>query len=313
MTIKVVAIKELLWSWHPIPSSWIVVPASDLDTINSADVLVQANIKQNKKERKLGKFYNIIEDSNKPWICVESAVFRRNMPHPDPGKPGKSYHRFSWYSYFQDEGYYNNINCPDDRWKQVKADQQLEVKDWRTKGEYVLLTLQRPGDSSLKNLLTKHGSYKGFLEFTINEIKKHTDRKILVRPHPSRRNDQLKMLADLNLPGIEISNNVSAEGFLSGATALQADFDRAWAVVGFNSNALTESIMEGIPTFSMCPSSMAWDCSNKDLSTIESPLTFDRQQWLNNLSYCQWREDECIAGLPWEHLKPLYPNLLKNH
>ena len=281
MTIKVVAIKELLWSWHPIPSSWIVVPASDLDTINSADVLVQANIKQNKKERKLGKFYNIIEDSNKPWICVESAVFRRNMPHPDPGKPGKSYHRFSWYSYFQDEGYYNNINCPD--------------------------------DSSLKNLLTKHGSYKGFLEFTINEIKKHTDRKILVRPHPSRRNDQLKMLADLNLPGIEISNNVSAEGFLSGATALQADFDRAWAVVGFNSNALTESIMEGIPTFSMCPSSMAWDCSNKDLSTIESPLTFDRQQWLNNLSYCQWREDECIAGLPWEHLKPLYPNLLKNH
>jgi hypothetical protein len=121
------------------------------------------------------------------------------------------------------------------------------------------------------------------------------------------------MLADLNLPGIEISNNVSAEGFLSGATALQADFDRAWAVVGFNSNALTESIMEGIPTFSMCPSSMAWDCSNKDLSTIESPLTFDRQQWLNNLSYCQWREDECIAGLPWEHLKPLYPNLLKNH
>ena len=213
----------------------------------------------------------------------------------------------------RDEGYYNNINCPDDRWKQVKADQQLEVKDWRTKGEYVLLTLQRPGDSSLKNLLTKHGSYKGFLEFTINEIKKHTDRKILVRPHPSRRNDQLKMLADLNLPGIEISNNVSAEGFLSGATALQADFDRAWAVVGFNSNALTESIMEGIPTFSMCPSSMAWDCSNKDLSTIESPLTFDRQQWLNNLSYCQWREDECIAGLPWEHLKPLYPNLLKNH
>ena len=107
MTIKVVAIKELLWSWHPIPKSWIIVPASDLDTINSADVLVQANIKENKKQRKIGKFYKIIEDSNKPWICVESAVFRRNMPHPDPGKPGKSYHRFSWYSYFT----HGNIVC----------------------------------------------------------------------------------------------------------------------------------------------------------------------------------------------------------
>ena len=51
MTIKVVAIKELLWSWHPIPKSWIIVPASDLNTINSADVLVQANIKENKKQR----------------------------------------------------------------------------------------------------------------------------------------------------------------------------------------------------------------------------------------------------------------------
>ena len=71
--------------------------------------------------------------------------------------------------------------------------------------------------------------------------------------------------------------------------------------------------MEGIPTFSMCPSSMAWECSNKDLSALDNPQTFERQQWLNNLAYCQWREDECIAGLPWEHLKPLYPNLLKHH
>ena len=159
MTIKVVAIKELLWSWHPLPSSWIVAPASDMDTINSADVLVQANIKENKKQRKIGKYYEIIENSGKPWICAESAVFRRNMPHPDPARQGKTYHRFSWYSYFRDEGLYNNQNCPDDRWKQVQADQKLVVKEWRTKGEYILVTLQRPGDSSLKNLLAKHGDY----------------------------------------------------------------------------------------------------------------------------------------------------------
>ena len=313
MTIKVVAIKELLWSWHPLPSSWIVAPASDMDTINSADVLVQANIKENKKQRKIGKYYEIIENSGKPWICAESAVFRRNMPHPDPARQGKTYHRFSWYSYFRDEGLYNNQNCPDDRWKQVQADQKLVVKEWRTKGEYILVTLQRPGDSSLKNLLAKHGDYQSFISYTVKEIRKHTDRKILIRPHPSRRETQLKIIEDLNLSGIEISQNVSTEGMLSGAEALQADFNKAWAVVGFNSNALTESIMEGIPTFSMCPSSMAWECSNKDLSLIETPNMFERQQWLNNLAYCQWREDECIAGLPWEHLKPLYPNLLNRH
>ena len=90
---------------------------------------------------------------------------------------------------------------------------------------------------------------------------------------------------------------------LSGGDELYADFKDAWAVVGFNSNALTESVCEGIPTFSMCPSSMAWECSNKTLKLIEQPMMFDRQQWLNNLGYCQWNETECINGLPWEHLK----------
>ena len=57
MRIKVVAIKAVLWSWHPLPSSWIIAPASDMDTINSADVLVQANIKENKKQRKICLLY----------------------------------------------------------------------------------------------------------------------------------------------------------------------------------------------------------------------------------------------------------------
>ena len=70
----------------------------------------------------------------------------------------------------------------------------------------------------------------------------------------------------------------------------------------FNSNALTESICEGIPTFSLCPSSMAWECSNKNLNTLENLEYFDRQQWLNNLGYCQWREDEIAKGDPWYHL-----------
>jgi hypothetical protein len=51
---------------------------------------------------------------------------------------------------------------------------------------------------------------------------------------------------------------------------------------------------------------MAWDCSNKDLKDIENPKLFDRSQWLNNLGYCQWREDEIARGDPWEHLRKKY-------
>lgn len=107
------------------------------------------------------------------------------------------------------------------------------------------------------------------------------------------------MLKDFD---VDISKNTQGAGLLEGGSGLQRDFDNAYCVVGFNSNALTESVMEGIPTFSMCASSMAWQCSNTDLSQIETPKFFDRQQWLNNLGYCQWREDEIARGDPWFHL-----------
>ena len=297
--IKIVAIKELLWAYHPLPNDVIIVPFDNKSVIDSADILLQTNIKGGKREKKLGKIYQYVIDSGKPFICVESAVFRRNMPTPPNPM---AYHRWSWTSYFRDEGDYCNENSPPDRWNQIKTDQNIEIKSWRTEGEYILLLLQRPGDTSLTKLIDKHGSYENFVSYTIKEIKKNTDRDILIRPHPSRKQAQIKIIESLNLTGITISNTPSKEGSLSGGDGLYTDFSNAWAVVGFNSNALTESVCEGIPTFSMCPSSMAWDVSNKSLEDLESPMLFERQQWLNNLGYCQWREDECLNGDPTKHL-----------
>lgn len=301
--MKIVAIKELLWTYHPLPDTVLVVPFSDKKTVESADVLLQTNIKGGKKSKQLGKIYQYVIDSGKPYICVESAVFRRNMPTPPNPK---AYHRWSWFSYFRDEGDYCNKNSPSDRWQQIQKDQNIKIKDWSSPGDKILLILQRPGDTSLIRLVDKHGSYENFLSNTILEIRKNTDRKILIRPHPSRRDTQLKIIDNLHLKNIEISQTPAMSGALSGGDGLYKDFSEAWAAVGFNSNALTESICEGIPTFSLCPSSMAWECSNTDLKYLEKPKTFDRQQWLNNLGYCQWREDECLQGLPIKHLMRKY-------
>ena len=300
----VVGIEEMYRN-HPIPNlpNFKIVPWADQDTIQSADVLIQNNI-ISQKRKKFKKYYQYVLDSNKPFIVTESAVFRRNMK--GPGSPG-AYHRYSWTSYFQDEGNYCNENSPSDRWLRIQREQNIEIKDWKTIGEYILVVLQRPGDSSLKNLLEKHGSYENFLGFTLNEIKKYTDRPIRVRMHPLRQDRQLQVLKNFN---VDISTNTlgssQSAGLLEGGDGLYEDFRNAYAVVGFNSNALTESICEGIPTFSMCASSMAWDCSNKDLKDIENPKLFDRSQWLNNLGYCQWREDEIARGDPWEHLRKKY-------
>lgn len=294
--LLVVGIQEMYRN-HPIPNlpNFKIVPWKDQDTILSADIYIQNNI-IGQKRKKLNKYYQFILDSNKPFIVTESAVFRRNMIQPPNPM---AYHRYSWTSYFRDEGNYCNENSPPDRWLRIQKEQRIEIKDWRTTGEYILVILQRPGDSSLKNLVETHGSYKNFVEYTLQKIKENTDRPIRVRMHPLRQDRQLEILKNFD---IEISTNTQGAGLLEGGDGLYEDFRNAYAVVGFNSNALTESVCEGIPTFSMCPSSMAWDCSNKEMSTIEKPEYFERNQWLYNLGYCQWREDEISRGDPWFHL-----------
>lgn len=294
--LLVVGIREMYRN-HPIPNlpNFKIVPWEDQDTIQSADVYIQNNI-ISQKRKKFKKYYQFILDSNKPFIVTESAVFRRNMVQPPNPM---AYHRYSWTSYFQDEGDYCNTNSPPNRWLRIQQEQKIQIKDWRTNGEYILVILQRPGDSSLKNLIEKHSSYEGFISYTINQIKKYTDRSIRVRMHPLRQEQQLEVLKNFD---IEISTNIHGAGVLEGGDGLYKDFSNAYAVVGFNSNALTESVCEGIPTFSMCASSMAWDCSNKNLENLENPILFERNQWLYNLGYCQWREDEIARGDPWIHL-----------
>ena len=302
---SVVAINELLWTYHPLDPSWESVSFRDKLVLEQADILAQTNIIGSKK-RKHQPMYDYIIQSGKPWIVAESAVFRRNMVHPPASN---AYHRYSWYSYLRDEAIYCNLNSPSDRWNRVQQEQRIEIKPWRTQGDYVLLCLQKPGDSSLARLVKQYGSYDAFISSILQQIRAHTDRKIRIRMHPLRHDRQLSAIksAEITVDNIEMSpNSIAGNGF-NGGEGLQKDFDDAYAVVGFNSNALTESVCEGIPTFSLCPGSMALPMGTDDLSLIESPPTPDRTQWLYDLAYCQWREDEVANGAMWDHLKQAWP------
>lgn len=280
---------------------------SEIEQLEGADVLVQTNIIGSKK-RKHQPMYDYIIRSGKPWIVAESAVFRRNLvPPPHPA----SYHRYSWYSYLRDEAVYCNENSPSDRWEQIQREQKITIKPWRTQGEYVLLLLQKPGDSSLARLTARYATYDVFISSILNKIRSYTDRKIVIRMHPLRQDRQLEAIntAQISLKNIAISKNFTASNGFEGGEGLYRDFSGASAVVGFNSNALTESVCEGIPTFSLCPGSMAWPMGTNDLSQLESPPTPDRTQWLYDLAYCQWREDEVASGAMWEHLKQGWPDV----
>jgi len=300
---------------HPLPKldNFVLVPWSDQATIDAADVFIQANIKEC-KHKGLHDQYQYIINSGKPYICVESAVFRKNMEtNTIP------YHRWSWFSYFQDEGEYCNQDCPSDRWEQISQEQNLKVEPWQNNPDgHILLCLQRPGDSSLHRILTKKKQdYKHWIWKTVRDIRRYTDRKIVIRIHPLRQDATLNMLFSIDevFKNIEVSTDTTGATVLNGSNGGDGfvnDLKGAYCVVGLNSNALSESVMAGIPTFSLCSGSMAWPVSNHFIKDINSPIMeFDRTQWLYNLSYCQWREDEIEQGLPWKHLKKKLPELIR--
>lgn len=184
-------------------------------------------------------------------------------------------------------GEYANHDCPSDRWDKLG----IEMKPWRDDGDHILLCAQNERSGAWNTGL----SMAEYTEQTITEIRKYTDRKIVVRMHPRAR-----FQFDTIEKNIEVK---SPEPFGN-----DDDFDllvameNAWAVISHNSNPAIEAIINGIPAF-VDETSLSYEVGAGALKDIESPRTPDRTQWANNMAYAEWNDAEIRAGLPWERIK----------
>lgn len=157
------------------------------------------------------------------------------------------------------------------------------VKPYReTPGEYVLIMGQVPSDASVR-----HIGFNMWLEMTISAIKNITDRKVFYRRHP------------LNTEPLVVDAELM-NGDLHDAIA------KAHCVVTLNSNSAVDTVLAGIPCVALDPGSMAYEVTNNHLSAILQPEVFDRDKWLDKLTYCQWTYDEIEQGQAWEHLRGFY-------
>ena len=223
---------------------------------------------------------------NKKTLLVDSNLFlylnRSNQPH--------HYLRYSFDGVFRSTGFYFDKDIDPNRWQVIKNDLGIDVKDYRQNGNHILLCLQRNGGWSMKG--------QDVMEFclrTINEIKKHSDRPIIVRGHPGdgKTNEYLK----LNIPGVTISPK---------DTPIQEDLKNAWATVLFNSSPGVASLIEGVPVFQMDPIkeySMYGEVANSTLKRLEDPKLHDRQEWLERIAMCHWSFDQTASGEAWEFMK----------
>jgi hypothetical protein len=75
--------------------------------------------------------------------------------------------------------------------------------------------------------------------------------------------------------------------------------DDVHALVTFNSNAATESIMLGVPAFTLAPANAASPVASQDLGQIESPYWADSNKlyaWACHLAYGQFHVRELQDG-----------------
>ena len=273
---------------------------------DDGDCYIQTNLIKPKVMRNADRnlAYSYIRDSGKPYLVNESPSFRRHL----------GWARLGWYSYKWTEGLFGNENSPPDRWNKFESETGITFKDWNSPGDSILVMCQKEGDSSLLEMYEKYDSFYDWLEDLIVDVRKYSDRPIIIRPHPRNKDKGIKLATKLqqklNDPTITVSQNTDSLGdYLSmpnRADGLYQDLAQAWCVITYNSLSAIESVCEGIPTFALNDGSMIWPVALKDLSMIET-LKYDTDltQWKYDIAYTQWTGKEHASGESWAHLKPL--------
>ena len=169
--------------------------------------------------------------------------------------------------------------------------------EWRDDGEYILVCMQKVGDASLRG-----ADVFAWTETTVNDIRKHTDRKVIVRPHPLYRKSNLhNQLKEKILKKADVhwqEADVTKPSFIPIAEQLK----KAWCTVTYSSGTGIDAVINGVSNVACDKGSMVYDVSSKDVAEIELPYKGEKLIWANKIAHCQWNIDEFESGECWEHV-----------
>ena len=163
----------------------------------------------------------------------------------------------------------------------------MRLQPWH-QGDYILIAMQRSDSEQWAGL----PAAEQWLEHAVNRICEHTDRPIVVRPHPRQK---LKPI-----PGVKIQQPQALRGTYD-EFDFRSNLGRAWAVVNENSGPGSQAVIDGVPAF-VGADSMALPVANTDFAHIENPRMPERSVWLEQLCHTEWTLGEIATGLPLSRL-----------
>ncbi len=168
----------------------------------------------------------------------------------------------------------------------------MVCKPWRSNGDFILICGQHNKSLQWQHMLPMSNWFLN----TYDEIRKHTERPILFRPHPRCRLEHIER-------GLKNVYRQEPKQIIGTYDDFDMDFTDVWATVSYSSNPGVHSIINGVPAF-VSTSSLAYDVGN-DIDfwhDIEDPLMPDRSQWLNDYAWTEFTIEEISQGIPLKRL-----------
>jgi len=229
------------------------------------------------------KIIDLLKHKNIPAIFVDSNILHYSRPEHE-------WHRYSIGSVYPNTGIYFFQELNKNKWQEYSTWHAVELTPWRQTGEHILILCQRPKGF---NMFIDQDNW---LEQTVNCIRQHSLRPIVVRMHPGdgtrfKQIDRIKK---------RWGDTVAVDSCAN----IRESLNNCWCTVGINSTPNVVAAIEGVPGYiEDSVHSWAADVAFTDLSLIENPPLLDRSEWIHKIANIHWSNDEVKTGQLWAAIK----------
>lgn len=204
-------------------------------------------------------------NQNKPVICIEVGALYR-------GKTWKiALNNITANGFY---GHQDRLDWDRPRRLGISLAQPVNTKP------YILIAAQHN-----KSLQLAGVNQEAWITQQVNQLKQHTDRPIVVRPHPRCRLDTARLPSTVQF---EIPHKLA-----NTYDSFDMHFD-CHAVVNYNSGPGIQASISGVRPV-VNSSSLAHPVS-MNITDIEQAYTVDREQWLVELCHTEYTLDEIERG-----------------
>ncbi len=229
------------------------------------------------------------------FICIETPLLNRSVHEQN------TQYRLGVNGFLNNSGIFTDTRAdyPSDRLENLN----ISWQGWKNNPDgYILVMLQLPGDASLRGQNIYEWAFH-----TVQAIRNHTDKKIVIRTHPLAPLRTGEEFYDFffRLHKEKILNVTVSD---SKEKTLAQDLNGAYCSVSYTSGSAIDSILHGVPVIATDPGNFAYEISSRypeEVLNVRRSTNEQVHHWLKKLAYHQWGVEEMYNGKAWEYLYPI--------